>query len=68
MKKRDFPSFMTVGTCQDRRGAESRQGKLLLEKKLNSSELDSVKWLQETDFVSDLELDSRLGRAGADNE
>ena len=32
VKKRDFPSFMTGGTCQDRRGAKSRQGKLLLEK------------------------------------
>ena len=32
VKKRDFPSFMTGGTCQDRRGTKSRQGKLLLEK------------------------------------
>ena len=35
---------------------------------LNSSELDSVKWLHETDFVSDLELDSRLRRVVADIE
>ena len=26
---------------------------------MNSSELDSVKWLQETDFVSDLEQRNR---------
>ena len=31
-EKRDFPSFTTGGTCQDRRGAKSRQGKLLEKK------------------------------------
>ena len=70
-EKRDFPSFTTGGTCQDKRGAKSpwsRQGKASTRKNLNSSELDSVKWLQETNFVSDLELDLRLEHAAVGDE
>ena len=38
------------------------------QKHFNSSELGTVKWLKDTNFVSDLELDSCLERVVADNE